>query len=462
MKLTRISAVVGIGALGFGLAGVPTATGAFAAEQGTTQTATKSALLAAAPIGVTARVASVDVPGQSATLTGTGQPGAVLNIHPQGNPVSFITGIPVAGNGTWTATVPGLPVGTNDLLIDQRVPSDPGYLGRAYATVVITAPRVVVHYTDGSGSVASDAVLTGTPGAAYTAAVKDVAGFHVTSLPADAKGSYGKAGSTIDVTIAYAADRGTVVTRFVDAAGNRLADPASDTGRSGSSYVTSAAKIAGWHLTDEPADATGEFPAHDATTTVTYVYARDTGKVVTHFVDAGGDEVAPASEAQTGDSGSSYTTAPIDVPGYHVLVTPSDASGVFPEDSETTDVVYTYALDMGTVVTHLVDVEGRVLADELTQAGRSGTAYETVAPEIPGYVLFITPDDATGSFGADGTTTDVVYVYTATAPVLPPLLPVDPTEPDVDPTTPVVDPIETDVDPTTPAVDPTETDVDPA
>jgi len=369
-----------------------------------------SASPAAAPItDPTATVVSVDVPGQSAVLTGTGYPGATLNIHPAGNPNSFVTGIVVSADGTWTATVPGLPVGTNNLYVDQRVSSAQGSLWRGYVTVVITAPRVIVHHTDGDGAIAPDTILTGVPASTYTAAAQVVPGFHVVSP--DSTGTYGSAGSTIEVTLRYAADMGTVVTRFVDGQGNELAEPTSQDGRTGAGYSTSPANIDGWHVAATPSDATGAFPADTKTATVTYVYATDTGHVVTRYVDADGEDVAAAGDAQDGRTGTPYATSAIAVPGYHLVRTPANAAGDFPADTTTTTVEYVYALDVGTVIARYVDEHGTLLADPAAVSGPTGKAYGTTPATIPLHHLVDSSPNTTGVYPADDTSVVVTYVY---------------------------------------------------
>lgn len=62
------------------------------------------------------------------------------------------------------------------------------------------------------------------------------------------------------------------------------------------------------------------------------------------------------------------------------------------------------------VTVHYQDQEGNAIADDVVLApGLVGEHYTTTAPEIPGYVLTTTPENATGTYG--DAAIDVTYVY---------------------------------------------------
>jgi len=95
-----------------------------------------------------------------------------------------------------------------------------------------------------------------------------------------------------------AAQKGKVITHFVDEQGNTLADSVSQEGNVGDTYATGAISIKDYALdeTKIPTNATGMFT--DTDINVTYVYKKvevapiQTGKVITHFVDEQGNTLA--------------------------------------------------------------------------------------------------------------------------------------------------------------------------
>ncbi|WP_146240204.1 Ig-like domain-containing protein [Curtobacterium sp. MCSS17_008] len=66
---------------------------------------------------LTAQVDSVDSTAKSAVVSGTGEPGAAIDVKGPSGTVSTT----VKSDGTWHVTVPGLAVGDNDLKVTQTV-----------------------------------------------------------------------------------------------------------------------------------------------------------------------------------------------------------------------------------------------------------------------------------------------------------------------------------------------------
>ncbi|MBU7569009.1 MucBP domain-containing protein, partial [Weissella hellenica] len=82
-----------------------------------------------------------------------------------------------------------------------------------------------------------------------------------------------------------------------------------------------------------PADPTKD-------TTINYVPVAVTGQVVTHYVDADGNELAPSTTI-TGNQGDNYTTTAPVINGYVLVETPANSTGTVTTGQ--TDVTYTYA-----------------------------------------------------------------------------------------------------------------------
>ena len=158
------------------------------------------------------------------------------------------------------------------------------------------AGQVVVHYVDEAGNtLQADVVGTkdGKPGAAYNTMDKDVKPTRITTpegkvyelVPASTKGNENgsvKAGKTTEVTYVYKEVKGNVVVRYVDEAGNTIAEDVKDTtGASVSSaYDTTDNKLATittkdgkkYALVQTATKGTENGKVTEGTTEVTYVY----------------------------------------------------------------------------------------------------------------------------------------------------------------------------------------------
>ena len=122
------------------------------------------------------------------------------------------------------------------------------------------AGQVVVHYVDEAGNtIQADVVGTkdGKPGTAYNTMEKDVKPTHITTpegrvyelVPTSTKGNENgsvEAGKTTEVTYVYKEIKGNVVVRYVDEAGNTIAEDVKDTtdGSINSAYDTTDNKLA--------------------------------------------------------------------------------------------------------------------------------------------------------------------------------------------------------------------------
>ena len=158
------------------------------------------------------------------------------------------------------------------------------------------AGQVVVHYVDEAGNtIQTDAVDTkdGKPGAAYNTTDNDMKPTRITTaegrvyelVPASTKGNENgsvEAGKTTEVTYVYKEIKGNVVVRYVDEAGNTIAEDVKDTtdGSVSSAYDTTDNKPATITTKDGklyvlvPTSTKGDENGKvtEGTTEVTYVY----------------------------------------------------------------------------------------------------------------------------------------------------------------------------------------------
>ncbi|RKR74006.1 RICIN domain-containing protein [Frondihabitans australicus] len=104
------------------------------------------------PAALTAQVMSIDGESMAAMVGGTGEPGATITITGPGDPITTT----VADDGSWSANVPGLTDGENDLMATQTMGDD---TQTAPLTVMI-APVPVVHPAVATTALLSLAALT--------------------------------------------------------------------------------------------------------------------------------------------------------------------------------------------------------------------------------------------------------------------------------------------------------------
>ena len=192
---------------------------------------------------------------------------------------------------------------------------------------------------------------------------------------------------------------GAVTVHYLDEAGKKLVEDKILNGRIGDSYSSEPQDIAGYVLKTTPANAKGTYT--DKVQEVTYVYTNQV-KVLAHYVDQDGKPIAD-DETLTGKIGDDYPDKTI--AGYLIQTKPA---GKF--SGTETEVTYVYTNQVK-VLTHYVDQDGKLIADDETISGKIGDDYP--AKEIAGYVIQTKPS---GKFSAS--VTEVTYVYTNQVKVL--------------------------------------------
>ena len=203
---------------------------------------------------------------------------------------------------------------------------------------------VTVRYQTADGTpLASSETQTGSYGSDYTTSAKEIPGYHLTTTPTNAKGTY--TADTPDVIYVYAPDEESVTVHYQTADGTTVAPSETQTGSYGSDYTTSAKEITGYHLVKVPTNATGTYTTD--TPDVIYVYAPDEESVTVHYQTADGTALAP-SETLRGEYGGSYTTQAKEINGYRLVAIPANATGTY--TANTPDVIYVY------VPTHKVEI----------------------------------------------------------------------------------------------------------
>ncbi|MBC1813984.1 LPXTG cell wall anchor domain-containing protein [Listeria booriae] len=136
---------------------------------------------------------------------------------------------------------------------------------------IATGP-VTVQYVDEQGaSIAPTEVLTGDFGKTYTSEARHIAGYVLLETPTNATGVFTEQAQT--VTYVYHTQTAQPVTvQYVDESGASIAPQETLTGEFGQPYTSKDKKLAGYVLTEAPANATGVFT--NQAQTVRYRYQK--------------------------------------------------------------------------------------------------------------------------------------------------------------------------------------------
>ncbi len=103
-------------------------------------------------------------------------------------------------------------------------------------------------------------------------------------------------------------------------------------------YESAAKEIPGWYVIETPANASGTFT--EEAQEVVYVYDRsDAAAVTVRYEDTEGNQLSEPT-VLSGKVGLPYESAAKEIPGWYVVETPGNASGIFTEDPQ--EVVYVY------------------------------------------------------------------------------------------------------------------------
>ncbi len=233
---------------------------------------------------------------------------------------------------------------------------------------------------------------------------------------------------------------GNVITHYVDTEGNDLADRIEDEGTIYSEHVSHLIEIDKYELYEEPYAVDVDYQLSedndvtvnyiDGTIDVYYVYVKGNGKVITHYIDTEGNDLADQIE-DVGTIDSEHVSSKIDIEDYELYEEPYavDVDYQLSEDYQVTvnyidgaiDVYYVYTKSNGKVITHYIDKDGNDLADPIEDEGKINTPHVSGKIDIEGYELYEEPyavdvdyqlseDDYVTVTYIDGTI-DVYYVY---------------------------------------------------
>ncbi|KXB58121.1 MucBP domain-containing protein, partial [Lachnoanaerobaculum saburreum] len=274
-------------------------------------------------------------------------------------------------------------------------------------------------------------VLDGTRklGLPYTTSPESYADFEVSSVPANANGTFASGAQT--VTYLYKRKQsGGVTVNYLDNHGNRIDNPDTITGSDnvGLPYTTTPKVIPNYDLISVPANANGTFTV--APITVDYIYKRkDAGTVTVEHIDENGNVPLDTPEVMDGSEklGLPYTTSAKSFDNYDLVSVPTNANGTFTSTDQTVTYIYRRK-DAGNVIAHYINTAGfPIESDEVLDGTRSlGLTYNTTQKDITGYSLYLVQGRETGIF-TNGTI-EVTYIYRKNpSVVITPVPPVTPT-----------------------------------
>ncbi|MFZ7299831.1 MucBP domain-containing protein [Enterococcus gallinarum] len=268
------------------------------------------------------------------------------------------------------------------------------------------AAPVTVQYEDTDGNELSDpTILNGKVGLPYASEAKEIPGWYVVETPANASGIFSEEAQEV-VYVYDRSDAAPVTVKYQDSEGNQLAEPTVLSGKVGLPYASEAKEIPGWYVVETPDNAYGIFS--EAAQEVVYVYDRsDAAPVTVRYEDTDGNELSDPT-ILNGKVGLPYASEAKEIPGWYVVETPANASGIFSEEAQ--EVVYVYERSEAAPVTvKYQDSEGNQLAEPTVLSGKVGLPYASEAKEIPGWYVVEIPDNASGIFSEEAQ--EVVYVY---------------------------------------------------
>ena len=284
---------------------------------------------------------------------------------------------------------------------------------------------IITKYVNEDGvEISGQNQTTGTVGTDYSTIEKIIPGYTIKTVPTNHIGTYANGVQT--VTYIYSLNgevpsiiEGTVITKYVDEAGDEISAQNHLTGTVGTNYDTIQKTIPGYTIKTVPNNKTGVYT--DGIQNVVYVYKLNDipnpiieGIVVTKYIDETGKEIS-AQNQTTGTVGTNYDTVQKSISGYTLKTIPDNKTGIYSDGLTTVTYIYSKVITSGekikgTVVVKYVDEAGNEISSRDVSNGEVGTDYTTNKKTIPGYSFKSVSDNQTGRY-QDGVIT-VIYVYT--------------------------------------------------
>lgn len=187
----------------------------------------------------------------------------------------------VGENYTTTAkTIDGYSLTTTPANAKGTFSTEPQIINYIYAKNAETAQPITVNYRNSTGQkIAKSEVLTGNIGESYSTQPKTIAGYTLTTIPPNAKGTFTTNAQTVTYMYTPIAISALPVTvNYLDENGKEIADSVVLNGRVGEAYNTLAKEIDGYTLIKTPTNSNGVFSAEAQS--IDYIYRKNKPVVI--------------------------------------------------------------------------------------------------------------------------------------------------------------------------------------
>ena len=270
--------------------------------------------------------------------------------------------------------------------------------------VKATSARITTRYIDvvSRVEIASSTSKVYAVGDTYTTSPISINGYVLEYTPANATGTVIQ--SPLTVTYEYRKQL-TVTTKYVDKTTGTQISQTSRTYSQGDTYTTEKRDISGYTYVEDTGNTNGTVGSTNIE--VTYYYKRNTGKVLTKYVDVvTGAEVASA-DTQTGLEGEAYQAPVAEVDRYVLEVTPDNANGVYTSGQ----IVVTYKYRKKSYITTIYKdiVNNNEIYERTIQDLEQGKNYTTESKFVAGYTKVSDSGNTSGVVGGSDIT--VTYNY---------------------------------------------------
>ena len=235
----------------------------------------------------------------------------------------------------------------------------------------------------------------------YTTTAKEIDGYELVKTPENANGEM-----TIDkITVTYEYKKlSNVITKHIDANTNEvIAEDVIAQYKEGDAYTTSPIDLEGYAVTTIPANKDGVMARNDIE--VVYEYKKISEGLVVKYIDEITGELLDTEE-YTGNVNDTITLVEKTFDGYELSSKPEVSEVTLTLDPQEERYYYKKVITLN--IKAIDTLTGEELSSK-TQSGIEGEEYETVADELSGYELVVTPDNATGTYSREDT--EVVYEY---------------------------------------------------
>lgn len=208
-------------------------------------------------------------------------------------------------------------------------------------------------------------------------------------------------------------DGAPITVRYLDEEGNALAEEKKLTGFVGKSYEVTAETIPTYQVASVEGSPSGKFTESEQT--ITFIYEKIKGSVVSHYVDTDGVTIKEDSILK-GDLTTNFSLETPVIAGYTFSHTTGPTQGTFTEAEQATTFVYKKSvapIGQGSVTARYLDEKGQTIKEDEQFKGTLGSPFSLKTPEISGYTFKYVTGQTQGLFTETAQTTTFVYEKSA-------------------------------------------------